>query len=56
MSTREGLKHESAIQFDGLISVEKFRLTNFIGELAPEKLHELDGALLVALGLPTIAN
>src|SRR5580700_8286853 len=56
VSTAEGLKHESAIQCDGLISLEKSRLTDFVGELAPEKLHELDGALLVALGLPTVAR
>jgi mRNA interferase MazF len=54
VSAREGLKHESAIQCDGLMSLEKSRLTDFVGELTPEKLHELDGALLVALGLPTI--
>jgi mRNA-degrading endonuclease toxin of MazEF toxin-antitoxin module len=39
-----------------LMSPEKSRLTDFVGELAPEKLRELDGALLVALGLPTIAR
>jgi mRNA interferase MazF len=56
VSTREGLKHSSAIQCDGLISLEKSRLTDFVGELAPERLRELDSALLVALGLPTIAR
>jgi len=56
VSTREGLKHECAIQCDGLMSLEKFRLTDFVGELTPEKLHELDSALLVALGLPTVAR
>jgi len=56
VSTREGLKHESAIQCDGLMSLEKSRLTDYVGDLAPEKLHELDDALLVALGIPTIAR
>ena len=56
VSAREGLKHESAIQCDGLMSLEKSRLTDFVGELGPEKLRELDGALLVALGLPAVAR
>lgn len=47
----EGLKHDSAIHCDGLVSLEKTRLTDFIGELSPAKLRELDDALLHALGL-----
>ena len=38
---------------DGLMSLEKSRLTDFVGELAPSKLRELDNALIVALGIPT---
>jgi mRNA-degrading endonuclease toxin of MazEF toxin-antitoxin module len=38
------------------MSLEKSRLTDFVGELAAEKLHELDDALLVALGLPNVAR
>ena len=53
VNTAEGLKHESAIQCDGLMSLEKARLTDYVGELASDKLRELDNALLVALGLPT---
>jgi len=56
VSTAEGLKHESAIQCDGLMSLEKSRLTDFVSELTTDKLHELDNALLVALGLPTGAR
>ena len=52
VSTAEGLKHESAIQCDGLMSLGKSSLTEYVGELAPEKLRELDDALLVALALP----
>src|SRR5271165_5046575 len=37
VGTAEGLKHESAIQCDGLISLEKSRLTDFVGELASDK-------------------
>jgi len=53
VSTAEGLKHASAIQCDGLVSLEKSRLTDYVGELAADKLRELDIALLVALGLST---
>lgn len=53
VNTAEGLKHESAIQCDGLMSLEKSRLTDYVGELASDRLRELDSALLPALGLPT---
>lgn len=48
----EGLEHDSAIQCDGLVSLEKTRLTDYVGELASDKLSELDRALSVALALP----
>jgi mRNA interferase MazF len=48
----EGLKHESAIQCDGLVSLEKTRLTDYVGELNSDKPGELDGALSLALALP----
>jgi mRNA interferase MazF len=51
LGTFEGLKHDSAIQCDGLMSLEKSRLTDYVGELSPDKLRELDSALLVAVGL-----
>jgi mRNA interferase MazF len=53
VSVAEGLKHESAIQCDGLISLEKSKLTDYVGELANDKLRELDQALLIALGITT---
>ena len=56
VSTAEGLKHESAIQCDGLMSLEKYRLTEYVGELASDKLRELDSAIGCALGLPTGAR
>jgi len=51
VSAAEGLKHESAIQCDGLMSLEKARLTDYVGELTADKLRELDNALLIALGV-----
>ena len=48
----EGLKHDSAIHCDGLMSLEKARLTDYIGALAPARIGELDAALAAALALP----
>jgi mRNA interferase MazF len=48
----EGTKHDSAIQCDGLVSLEKARLTDFVGKLSPAKVRELDEALAFALSLP----
>jgi mRNA interferase MazF len=47
----EGLKHDSSIHCDELVSLPKQALTNFVGILGPEKLEELDRALLVALDI-----
>jgi mRNA-degrading endonuclease toxin of MazEF toxin-antitoxin module len=35
------------------MSLEKSRMTDFVGELAASKLRELDDALSVALGIPS---
>ncbi|MDP2957926.1 MAG: type II toxin-antitoxin system PemK/MazF family toxin [Longimicrobiales bacterium] len=47
----QGLKHASWITCDGLTSIEKSRLTDFIGALPPDKLRDLTGALRSALDL-----
>ncbi len=47
----EGLKHESSIHCDELISLPKSMLTNFMGTLSEEKVKALNKALLVALEL-----
>jgi mRNA interferase MazF len=47
----EGLKHESSIHCDGLVSLPKSVLTNYIGMLPSDKLAILDYALRVALDL-----
>ncbi len=46
----EGLKHDSAIHCDGLLSIRQDRLQKFIGTLRPERVRELNQALRVALG------
>jgi mRNA interferase MazF len=47
----EGLKHDSGIHCDELVSLPKSMLTNFIGMLPPEKLGSLYDALKAALQL-----
>ena len=47
----EGLKHESWVLCDNLVSLRKVQLTNFIGSLAQGRIKELDRALKIALAL-----
>ena len=47
----EGLKHESWILCDNLVSLRKVQLTHFVGSLARSKVEELDRALKMALAL-----
>lgn len=49
VGVEEGLKHESSIHCDELVSLPKTALTNYIGMLSPEKLEALNKALLVPL-------
>ncbi len=48
----EGLKHESSIHCDELVSLPKSVLTNFVGTLSSQKIHALNKALALALDLP----
>ena len=52
VGVEEGLKHNSSIHCDGLISIPKSALTHFIGTLPISKIHALDRALAIALSLP----
>jgi mRNA interferase MazF len=52
LGVEDGLKHESAIHCDNLVSLQKSALTNFVSTLSAEKLTLLDEALAVALDLP----
>ena len=47
----EGLKHDSSIHCDELISLPKAALTDFVGSLPSAKMSEVDRALAVALDL-----
>lgn len=47
----EGLKHDSSIHCDELVSLPKSVLTNFVGSLSPQKLDALNKALRSALDI-----
>jgi mRNA interferase MazF len=48
----EGLKHDSSIHCDELVSLPKSALTNFMGTLPPKKIEALNRALKIALDIP----
>ena len=45
----EGLKHDSSVHCDELVSLPKTVLTNFVGTLSPRKLNALNTSLKIAL-------
>ena len=51
LGAEDGLKQDSSIHCDGLMSLPKSRLTDFVGSLSPSQRGALDHALGVALGL-----
>ena len=52
LGVEDGVKHDSSIHCDNLVSLQKSALTNFIATLSAEKTTELDQSLAVALDLP----
>jgi len=51
----EGLKADSSIHCDELVSLPKSVLTHYVGRLSERRLHELNTALLAALDLDELA-
>lgn len=51
VSQDEGLKGESAIHCDELVSIPKFKLTHFVSTLSSSKLDETNQALRIALAI-----
>jgi mRNA interferase MazF len=51
LGAEDGLKHESSIHCDALVSLPKSMLTDFVASLAPLRMRALDQALRVALAL-----
>jgi mRNA interferase MazF len=56
VGTPEGLKRESSVHCDELISIPKSALTDFIATIPASKVADLDNALAVALGIGRIEN
>lgn len=46
----EGLKHESAVNLDHVQTVERARLSRYVGQLSADKLRAVCRALAVACG------
>ncbi len=53
VGVEEGLKHESSIHCDELISLPKSVLTNYVGTLSQPKIDQLAMALAAALEIGT---
>lgn len=53
VSVDTGLKHDSSIHCDELISIPKRLLNDYIGTLNPTQMSKIDSALAIALGLET---
>jgi mRNA interferase MazF len=51
VGTAEGLKHESSVHCDELVSLPKAMLTRYVGGMDQSRMRELDSALAVALDL-----
>ena len=51
ISIETGLKHESAIHCDELISIPKILLTDYIGILSDSQIRELNYSLKIALDI-----
>lgn len=50
IGTDEGLKHTSAINLDHVQTVDRARLTSFVGSLSPQVLRRVCAALAIAVG------
>ncbi len=53
VGVEEGLKQDSSIHCDELVSLPKAALTNYVGRLHAVQIVELNSALLTALELPS---
>jgi mRNA interferase MazF len=50
VGVKEGLKHESAVNLDHVQTVERARLTGYVGQLGPDRMREVCRALSIAVG------
>jgi mRNA interferase MazF len=52
VGVEEGLKHDSSIHCDELVSLPKTALTNYVGTLSSAKIEAMNQALCIALDIP----
>jgi mRNA interferase MazF len=50
VGVEEGLKHDSAVNLDHVQTVERLRLTSYVGTLGPARMREVCRALAIATG------
>ena len=55
VGTAEGLKHDSSILCDALVSLQESVLNDYVGTLSRTKLDALDDALRVALAIDAMS-
>ncbi len=51
VGAQEGLKHDSTIHCDALVSLDKSMLIDYVGSLSPVRLGEVQSALRIALAV-----
>jgi mRNA interferase MazF len=56
VGTEQGLKHESSILCDALVSLPKSALTNFVGSLDAGAIAALDRAIRIAVAVESRAD
>lgn len=52
----EGLRHDSSVHCDELVSLRKSQLTQYVGSLGAAKMESLEEALSVALGINPVES
>jgi mRNA interferase MazF len=52
IGVEEGMKHQSWIHCDDLRSIPRGELRQYVGSVRPAKMHRLNTALAISLGLP----
>ncbi len=56
IGTDEGLRHDSSVHCDELVSLRKSQLTQYVGSLGAAKMDSLGEALSVALGINPVES
>jgi mRNA interferase MazF len=51
LGIEDGLKHESSVHCDELVSLQKTALSHYVGTIGPAKIRALNIAVATALGL-----